>query len=449
MKAERARERLEQALRFEALGDAQKAERAYRAIVRRHPRDAQALTRLGLLLSRRNEFAEAASLFRRAGEADPQSFIAQMNLAAALLRLGDEPGAVVAYAAALAIDPSSREARLNLAYRLRRLGRLVEARPHYQHLVARQPRDSLARWNLAALDGLAGDLDAAFAGFAHDHALKSADLPLRLPRWRGEPLAGRRLLLEAEQGLGDTIMFARLAPLAHAAGGRVILRAQPQLQGLVAQIHGVEAFASREQPEPEADLWAPLADLPAVFGAAACIAAAPRPYLTAEPGRAATWAARLPDTAKMRVGLVWAGGAAHPEDADRSMPLSTMLQPLAAIDGVELVSLQKGPPAAQADGSDLIRADLDIADFEDTAAALDRMDLLICVDTSILHLAGALGRPVWGLIGFVPDWRWMLNRTDSPWYPSLRLFRQPTPGDWRSAVAAVAVALSAAVRAGG
>jgi hypothetical protein len=443
---QRARERLEAALRLEAQGLAARAERAYRAILEIAPREATALARLGLLLCARGEFARGAPLLWRACQANPKDPTSWMNLAACRLRLGDAPGALDAYGQAVAADPASRDARLNLAYRLRSEGRLAEARAHYEDLVRRRSTDGLARWNLAALDGLAGDLDAAFKGFAHEHAMKAADLPDNLPRWAGEPLAGRRVLLEAEQGLGDTLMFARLARLVRDAGGRVILRAQPELAGLFRAFDGVEVYAPRNQPAPAAEVWFPLADLPAVLGIAPSLAAAPGAYLAADPARCALWRDRLPNTDRLRVALVWAGGPAHAEDRNRSMPLAVLLEALAAIEGVEWVSLQKGPAAAEADGTALLRADLDIGDFEDTAAALTRVDLAVCVDTSVLHLAGALGRPVWGLIAHIPDWRWMLGRTDSPWYPSLRLFRQPKPGDWRAVAHAVASALEERAR---
>lgn len=434
---------LQNALRLEAAGLTRKAEREYRAIIEKAPRNATALMRLGLLLCARGAFDKAALLFKRAGLADPRDLASRMNLAAALLRIGDEQGAVEAYREAVVINPLYRDARLNLAYRLRGQRRLDEARVHYQALVEHDPRDGLARWNLAALDGLEGDLDAAFAGFADPRTMRAAGQPKSLPRWAGEPLAGRRILLEADQGLGDTLMFSRLAARVHAEGGQVILRAQPELEGLLANLDGVALFAPRDRPPPNADLWIPLADLPAVLGVEASIAAAPDPYLAADPTRRMRWREWLKRPAPdcYRVGLVWAGGSAHPEDSLRSLPLAVLLEPLIAIEGVVWISLQKGPPAAEAEGTALVRADLDIADFEDTAALLAEIDLLITVDTSILHLAGALGRPVWGLIAFVPDWRWMLERPDSPWHPSLRLFRQARSGDWRDPTREVATAL--------
>jgi Flp pilus assembly protein TadD len=441
-KTRRVQERILGAARLEEQGLKEQAEREYRAVLAITPRDVTALGRLGMLLASRDEFAKAASLFRRASLVEPKMLAVHLNLGAALLRLGDEDGAARAYADALAADPTSYDARLNLALRLQRQGRFTESREHYRALVARNPRDGLARWNVAVIDALTGDLDAAFAGFAHEHSMRATDLPVHLPRWRGEDLGGRTLLLEAEQGLGDTIMFSRLAGLARERGGKVVIRPQPELLGLVSRMGLADLCLARSEPA-QANVWAPLADLPAVFGADRSIAAAPGAYMAADPERRAAWRERLPETRGLRVGLAWAGNPNHPDDDRRSMPLEILLGPLSGIGGVELVSLQKGGPAAQAEGSPLARLDLEIRDFEDTAAVLERLDLVITVDTSVLHLAGALGRPVWGLVAFVPDWRWMLERPDSPWYPSLRLFRQPRRGDWSSVVRDVGAALRA------
>jgi len=448
MAARTSPERLQAAVRLEAQGETAKAERAYRSVLEAAPREPTALMRLGLLLSARGAFDKAAPLFRRAALAGPRDVTARMNLAAALLRQGDEDGAIGAYAEAVAIDPAYRDARLNLAYRLRFNRRLEEARAHYQALVERDSGDGLARWNLASLAGLAGDIDAAFAGFAHPQAMRTADRLLDLPRWRGEPLAGRRIVLDAEQGLGDAIMFIRLAPLLKTAGGYVILRGQKDLREILGTFPGVDEFVFRDGPAPDADVWTPLGELVAMFGAAASLAAAPGSYLCAEPARRASWGKRLGAADRPRVGLVWAGGAGHPEDSLRSMPLTVLLDALSGVEGVELMSMQKGPAAAQAEGTSLTRIDHALHDFSDTAALLSHIDLVISVDTSTLHLAGAVGAPVWGLVAFMPDWRWMLDRTDSPWYPSLRLFRQPRPRDWPAVARAVAEALRRRVSEG-
>jgi len=437
----RADLRVQAAICCEGEGRTRKAEREYLAALEIAPHHPVALNNLGLLLAARGRFKEALRLFARAVRADPRGEVAHLNLAGALREVGDAAGATQAYSNILAANPHSRAARLNLANVLRAQGDLGAARPYYMTLLQGDPRDGLARWNLAALDGLAGDFNAAFAGFALHHALQpAAPPPPGLARWRGEPLGGRRILLEAHQGLGDTIMFARFARLVRDRGGRVILRAQRELAALISQVEGVERFAPADEPAPGADLWFPLADLPALPGFCAPDSCA-APYIGAPADRAAPWAIRLPQTGRLRVGLVWAGNPTHPDDRNRSIPLQTLLAALSEVANVELVSLQKGARAPEADGAGVTRADLEIADFLDTAAALARLDLLISVDTSVLHLAGAMGRPAWALLPFAPDWRWRIEGDETPWYPSLRLLRQPRPGDWTAVVAQAAAAL--------
>jgi len=438
MRLGRADQRVSAGERFEAQGAPARAEREYRAALEIAPRHTLALNNLGLLLAARGRFADAAPLFRRASLADPSAAVFQANLAGALREMGDEAGAQAAYQRMLSLDPASPMAPLNLANLLRSRGALDEARPYYQALLRQNPADRTALWNLAALEGLAGSLTAAFAGFARFHALSPAAPRFPFPKWNGEALEGRRLLLDADQGLGDTLMFARYASVLRDRGARVILRAQAELAGLLRGVEGLEAVVARGEPIPAADAWFPLVDLPVFLGAPM---SAPRPYLAPAAERVAVWERRLAPGSAARVGFVWAGNPGHPDDRNRSLPLEILLRPLPALEGVEFVSLQKGPRASEADGTPLARADRQIDDFEDTAAVIAGLDLVISADTSVLHLAGAMGRPVWGLIPFAPDWRWMLARADSPWYPTLTLFRQPTPRAWPAVAEAVAAAL--------
>jgi Flp pilus assembly protein TadD len=443
MKPGRAEARVQAGMRLEAEGAGLRAEREYRAALQIFPRHVVALNNLGLLLAGRGRFVEAAPLFRRATLADPKDLVSRINLAAVQRELGDQADATAGFAEALALDPASGVARLNLANLLRSQGRLDAARPHYQRLLERDPADIQARWNLAALEGLAGDLEAAFSGFALVHARSPAEPCPNLPRWDASPLAGRRLLLEADQGLGDTLMFARLARRAAQMGGPVILRAQAELEPLIGGPEAPWRFARRDGPAPAADVWFPLVDLPVLAGLKPGEGSIwTGPYITAPPERREAWRRRLSPTSDLRVGLVWAGNPTHPDDRNRSLPLQMLLKPLAAMAGVELVSLQKGPRAQEADGTRLFRADLEIETFADTAAALCEIDLLVSVDTSVLHLAGAMGRPAWALLPYAPDWRWMLGRSDSAWYPTLELFRQLRPGDWAQVAAQVGTRLA-------
>ena len=449
MRSGRVEQRIEAAARFEAQGDGKRAEREYRAALEIAPRHLVALNNLGFLYAARGRFAEAAPLFRRAAVAHPADTTSLVNLAGVLRELGDEAGAVEAFARVVAADPASRSGRLNLANTLRSLGRLDQGRPHYQTLLERDPGDGLARWNLAALEGLAGDWDAAFAGFALHHALQPPAPPPALPRWTGALLEGRRIRLEADQGLGDTLMFARLVRRVADRGGAVILRGQPALAPLLEPLDGLAVYSPRDRPAPDADVWFPLVDLPALPAIGAGGLEWSSAYVSAPADRQTAWSARLPKTGAVRVGLVWAGNPTHPDDRNRSMTFEALFRPLTAVAGVELISLQVGPRGAEADGAAFLRAGPMITDFADTAAALAELDLVISVDTSVLHLAGAMGRPAWALLPYAPDWRWRLSRADTPWYSSLKLYRQLKPRDWGDVMERVVADLRAFVKGRG
>jgi len=381
-------------------------------------------------------------MFRRALAAHPEDLPSNTNLAGVLRELGQEAQAVQALERALALDPGSRMARINLANLLRSMGRLTEARPHYQTLLKADAEDGLARWNLAALEGLSGDLRAAFSGFAAHHEREPVAAPPPLPRWRGEPLAGRSILLISHQGFGDTIMFARFADRLTKLGARVVLWAQPPLQPLLRRLAGVDQFEPVKTPLSGIDVWHPLEDLPAVLEVGSTDLLWPGAYLSASSEKQADWSARLArQPGKLRVGLVWAGNPTHPDDHNRSIPLPALVTALSAVSGIHLVSLQKGPRSEEAGAVGIERIDQALEDFEDTAGAIANLDLVITVDTSVLHLTGAMGREAWGLIPYAPDWRWMLGRDDSPWYPTVRLFRQTQPRSWVEPLEAVVSAL--------
>ena len=435
-------------LALEAEGRTQRAEREYRKALDIAPHHVGALNNLGQLLYTLGRAANAAPYFERAIRAAPNDVISWSNLGAVLHEMGDESGARNAFERALSINPFFSGARLNLANLLRSQGLLGEARPHYRFLLERNPGKGLARWNLAALEGLAGNVDGAFALFAQYHALEPSSPPPDMPRWSGAPLNGKRILLDANQGLGDTIMFARFVASVRDRGGHVILRAQPALEALLSSLPGLDRFVSRDDAMPEADTWFPLVDLPAVLGKGAASGPWPSSYLRAAPERIAHWAPQFAGDGRVRVGIAWAGNPTHPDDRNRSLPLKTLFGPLSKLHDIEFISLQVGEAQAQANSVPALRSDIDVGTFADTAAVLSLLDLVISVDTSILHLAGALGRPAWGLLAFAPDWRWMLKRSDSPWYPGITLFRQPRARDWDAVAREVADALAAFAAAG-
>jgi hypothetical protein len=270
------------------------------------------------------------------------------------------------------------------------------------------------------------------------------------PQWRGESLAGKTILLHAEQGFGDSIQFIRYLPMVVAAGATVVLEIPDDLRPLIGRVEGVAAIVRRGDPLPPFDLHCPLMSLPLAFGTRLDSIPAHVPYLHAPPLSLEKWRARLLPADVPRIGLVWSGKPTHKNDHNRSIPI-TRLAPVLRKPGFQFVSLQKDYRAA--DRAELktypalIRLDDALSDFADTAAVVAALDLVIAVDTAVAHLAGAMGKPVWILLPAIGDWRWLRQREDSPWYPTARLVRQPRIGDWASVIARVASDLDAFARA--
>jgi hypothetical protein len=273
------------------------------------------------------------------------------------------------------------------------------------------------------------------------------------PRWTGQDLAGKRLFLQAEQGAGDIIQYSRLAAVLAGRGAQTILACPPALLRLLRTLDGVSHLVTNANMIPDFDYHCYLLSLPLLLGLKLQTIPAKVPYLHAQPESVEYWCARLaPLGNQKKIGLVWAGNPNYSNDHNRSIPPSA-LAPLAEISGVRFISLQKGdlqkgdaaaplPPSE----FELIDHTAEIFDYADTAALIANLDLVIAADTSVAHLAGALAKPVWTLLPFHPDWRWMLDRSDSPWYPTMRLFRQPRHGDWQTPIRQIADALSTLVK---
>jgi hypothetical protein len=345
----------------------------------------------------------------------------------------------------LRLDPHYLDALGNLGRVLSTVDRFEEADASYSALLQLRPDQVEAHANRAMARLRAGRLAEGWEEFEWRWKTwymgpRARDLPRSL--WNGEALGDRVILLHAEQGLGDTLQFCRYAPLV-ARGARVILEVQPPLHRLLSRLPGIDQVLARGQELPPFDLQCPLMSLPRAFGTTLESIPAETPYLTADPAEVDTWRERIGALPGLRVGLVWAGSQRKEEpelalvDARRSIALAT-LAPLARVPGVSFVSLQKGPPAAQAAhppaGMMLTDFTAELHDMAATAALIMTLDLVISVDTAVAHLAGGLGKPVWLLNRFDSCWRWLANRDDSPWYPTLRQFRQTTPGDWSSVV---------------
>jgi len=336
-----------------------------------------------------------------------------------------------------------------LATALRRQGRTHEAKPILEMLVEAAPQSLDLHFDLAETLLLLGEFDRGWREYRYRYSLAHTvrlDRKVQRPRWDGQPLPGKTLLIYDEQGFGDTFQFMRMVPWAkQRSGARVVLQIVQEQIPFARRMGGFDEIVPRGALPPHFDEYCEMMSLPMAMGLQMSDLPGDIPYLSADEARIERWRERLAGLPQPLVALVWAGRPEHFNDANRSMTLAT-LGPL-AMEGVTFLSVQKGPKAVEAKtpppGMELIDLGDEITDFDDTAAIFSLIDLLISVDSSPVHLAGALGRPAWVMLPFVPDWRWLLHRPDSPWYPSLRLFRQPTRGDWGAVASQMAVELAA------
>ena len=427
-----------------ALARPEDAEAACRAALRLKRNAAEAWASLGNALSDQGRSAEAIEAYQTALRHNPRLPDLHTALGLALHDAARLEEAEAALAEAARRAPADPIAASNLASLWKDQGKLDQAEAAYRALIARNPDDALAHANLGVLLLLAGRYGEAWPEWEwRFRAEPATDRHLPAPEWRGEALAGRTLLVQAEQGIGDLIHFARFVPLLP-RDGRIVLEAHPPLVRLFAQLPGVTRITPLGAPLPPHDLRIPIMSLPRWLPIAATAdRAVTEPYLAADPAAVATWRARVAALPGRRVGLVWAGNPGGLRmDRRRSIP-PALLAPLGAVSGISFVSLQKPAQPNPPLGERLIDHTAELADFADTAALIAALDLVIGVDTAVTHLAGALGKPVWLLNRADTDWRWGLGRDDTPWYPTLRQFRQPRAGDWPSVIAAVAAALTA------
>lgn len=426
----------------------------YERLLAGAPEDIAALNNRGLALLELRRPAEALASFDEALEIAPDVAEVVNGRGCALRAMGRAAEALKCFDQAVAFNPGYVEAIVNRGCVLQDLARFEESIQVLVQAQELQPDHARAHWNEAVARLLTGDLAAGFA--KAEWRLKAA-AQLRLavaafsqPLWLGEtPLEGKTVLVHADLGLGDTIHFARYIPMLAARGARVIAIVQEPLRPLIAGMAGVSLCPGKDDRLPAFDLHCPLSSLPLAFGTTLDTIPAPVPYL-APPALPAAWRERLATGDRPKVGLVWSGNAAHVNDRNRSIPLAT-LRPLFDLDA-DFVSLQTELRAGDEEilrgQGNIVPAGPSLANFSDTAALVSALDLVVTVDTSVAHLAGALGRPVWILLPFVPDWRWLLGREDSPWYPSARLFRQGRDRRWEPVVARVRQAFAERVAGG-
>lgn len=418
------------------------AEQAFARAALLLPNWASAHANLGAMLRRQGKSEAAVACYRRSLALEADQAATLSNLGNALRDLGHLEDAAVALRRAVDLVPDSINFTYNLALVLRDLRRHDEAAGLLERVLASDPANAEYQWDLALSHLYMGDYRHGFAGYEARLGLARnprRDVPGR--RWSGEDVAGRTVFLISEQGFGDALQFARYVPLLAGRGAAIVLECLPELAELFAGLPGVTALVAKGAEPPPYDLWLPMASLPHVMGTTFESIPARVPYLT-PPQRPNLSMPQAPG-ACLSVGLVWAGKTTP---RDRSWPLEDLL-PLFSDARVAFYSLQMGPRTADLArlGADrlLIDAAPALASFADTAAVMARLDLVITIDTSTAHLAGALGRPVWVLLRYVSDWRWQDEPVTSPWYPTMRLFRQPDPHDFKTPVAEMAQALTA------
>ena len=425
------------------LGQFEEALRGFDGAIDLRPRDAQAYSYRGnalLALGRRDD---AIASFDQSIAIEP-SAAAYLNRGNACQAIGAFQAAVDSYDRAIVLQQGYAMAHSNRSVSLKHLHRLDEAISSSDRATAIDPSYADAHWNRALTQLLKGDLAQGFAGYQWRWEMdnfKAIRRTFKQPQWLGtQALHGKKLLIHGEQGLGDTIQFSRYAAMAQAAGCHVLYEVEPPLFTLFQSLPGVGTLLLQGDPLPDFDYYCPVMSLPLAFRTDLATVPAASRYLATDKTKLAHWAALLGSKTSPRVGLVWSGSPTHQDDHNRSIGLSMFLHKLPA--GFEYVSLQKdvreSDVAASQGASNLRHFGEQLLDFSDTAALCELMDLVITVDTSVAHLSGALGVPTWVLLPHLPDWRWLLNRRESPWYPSVRLYRQSKAQHWDDVFLAVA-----------
>ena len=462
-------------------GQIEEAILSYMRAIQLKPDYAEAYNNLGNALTQIDRFDEAFAQFNAAIRLQFNYAQAHNNLGVALAKDYRFNAAIDSYQRAIHLKPDYDEAYSNLGNALAATGNADDALTACRRAVQLNPNSVGAHWNLAVILLRQGHFEHGLPAYEWRWKSPTAPRTFRQPQWTGENLTGKTILLHAEQGFGDTIQFVRYAPIIAAAGARVILECQSELLRLLKGIAGIDETIERGQPLPDFDCHCPLMSLPLVFKTRLETIPSTVPYLHADPGTSLHWKNKIlnhagfggtpttrisidknpgrrsthskssPSTGSgqagqasepgvatamppQNIGLAWAGNPTHSDDRNRSIKLSE-LSPLAR-PGLKFHSLQKGDRSSETppDGMNWTDHTAQLTDFADTAACISNLDLVITVDTAVAHLAAAMGKPVWLLLAFLPDWRWLMGRDDSPWYPTMRLFRQPSAGDWATPI---------------
>jgi tetratricopeptide (TPR) repeat protein len=428
----------------------EEARACYQRAMQIRPDYAEIHHNLGNLYRDDGKLDEALACYRRALELRPDYAKAHVNLGVALVARGDIDAALRSLQRGVEIEPNFAEAHNSLATAFSVRGNLEAAIAQYERAIALKPDYADPHWNRALAWLLQGDFARGWADYEWRWRCKRTTPlpPYTQARWDGSALNGRTILLYGEQGLGDTLEFIRYAPLVAARGGRVIVQCQDCLLPLLSRCAGIDQLVGWSAAPPAFDVWAPLLSLPHLLDTTLETVPSAVPYLLPNPDLVAHWRRELAPVRGFRVGIAWQGSPRHAWDRHRSVSL-TMFEPLAHVEGVRLISLQQNHGTEQVQAlagrfpvvtlGELL--DKTAGAFVDTAAIASQLDLIVTIDSAIGHLAGGLGVPVWLALHYTPDYRWLLHRADSPWYPTARLFRQSAPGDWPGVFAKMAEAL--------
>lgn len=400
---------------------------------------AEAYYNLGNVFKALHKLDEAVESYRQAIAVQPQFVEAHYNLGNALKSSGCLEEALASFQECIRLKPDFPEPHNNMGLVLKEQGRLEAAIDCYSCAIDLQPQFAEAHWNRSLALLLKGDFAQGWREY--EWRFKRGKWPCNFlkhhtaPPWDGSPFYAKRLLVFAEQGIGDTLQFIRYLPKVKALGGTVLFETMAPLFELLRGFEGIDELVPQNAAQPSVvacDWCIPLLSLPQLFNSDLNTIPAPLSYLDSDPAKTRSWNGRIGQDG-FRVGIVWAGRPEHENDHHRSCALEYFM-PLTQMEGIRLFGLQKGEAARQVkklpDGRVVENLGEDFENFADTAGAVANLDLVISVDTAVAHLAGAMGKPVWLLLPFAPDWRWLMQREDSPWYPSMRLFRQKSRGDW-------------------
>ncbi|MCG2722438.1 MAG: tetratricopeptide repeat-containing glycosyltransferase family protein [Thermodesulfovibrionales bacterium] len=419
--------------------------RYYQKALMLNPKLADAVYNLGNIFQQKGRLDEAIRYYERAIKLDPHNALAYNNLGSVLQQKGQFDEAIVFYQKAITHNQGLLSAYNNLGLAFHEKGLFQEAMECHKKALSLNPDHPTVHFNIAGSLLLHGDFQEGWKEYEWRkkmHGYKGCRFIQ--PLWDGSDVQGHTIMLYSEkgyEGFGDTIQFIRYATLIAKRGVKVFAECQRELKSLLRSVEGVEQVFSKDETLPEFDLTCPYLSLPFVFGTTVEIIPSKTPYIMTNPVLIQNWRDKIQrDNSELKIGLVWAGDLRHPRSRYRSCELAAF-SPLSQISDISVYSLQKGEASKEAsnppEGLKFFDYTEDFTDFSDAAALIENLDLVISVDTAGAHLAGALGRPVWTLLPFVPEWRWLLDRKDSPWYPTMKIFRQPYPGDWKSVISCI------------